>query len=137
MGCDAQGKGLRQIVSGEANRTLSSVGMSGDGNVVGFHFTDPDEIGVIGFDGKNRRALLKDDPRFAFGRSEPIYLTFDGSQLLRTGRLSVAAGGRSRDRPPARIRAEAAPTHRDRWAAASCVQDVLPEPVYTPSPLAP
>lgn len=85
-GCDGNGGSLHVITT--TDRTLTSLGLSGDGSKVGFHIINPDEIGVVGFDGTGRMVLLAGpQPAYSYGYDDPVYLTYDGSRLMRTGRV--------------------------------------------------
>lgn len=95
LGCDGDGGNLHVIAEGHPDKprewydhNFAGVSLSGDGKTVAYVLFHPDELGVVGFDGQNRRVLIKtgDDPDFAVSASETVYITVDGRRLTYYGR---------------------------------------------------
>ena len=71
---------------------LVSVAISADGNTVAYVANNPDEVGVMGFDGRGQRVLLKDDKRYGAFTDVPLFISADGSRVTRMGRHFLADG---------------------------------------------
>lgn len=95
MGCDGNGANLHRVIestprpaSGQPTAFVDiySIALSADGRSLAYAGVNPQELGVIGFDGENRKVLQTPDPKFCFGNDIPIYIAADGSRVCRAGR---------------------------------------------------
>jgi len=100
FGCDDRGGNLHVItersnIDGQT-QNFATIMLSGDGSTLAYHAIYKDELGIIGFDGKGVKLLMRageEGQRFGWGYSELPYITSDGARVSYSGRhFDVAAG---------------------------------------------
>lgn len=99
FGCDLYGRDLHTIAelpnAPGGIHQFNALALSGDGSTVAWCAWYPSSAGRVGFDGRDRRALVEAGPNdggLHWLGGEPIHVTLDGSLVTYIGRVFRADG---------------------------------------------